>query len=155
MKATLALIIVLTACVGCAISVRPVSAQQQERQAYRVALIRPFNALTAAANKAQVVCVGGQQPDPHACYADTQAEIQKARSVERILRSSTVPRGYATANADFIRGITLFIEGLRKRSQSLLIRSGAEYAAGDQFIAKGNALQKQAISEYPKGSGIN
>jgi hypothetical protein len=150
----IAVILAVILCAGCSASVHSVSAEQQEAQAYRTALIQPFNNLTAAASNAALVCAGGSQPNQQKCYLDTNAEIKSAREVARVFRTASVPQRYARANSDFLRGIEIFIEGLAQRNEGLAAGSEAEYAAGAKLVSQGLALQQRALSEYPAGARI-
>lgn len=150
------LVVALTVlfCSACSVSVHLGYNKASAEQSYRHAITKPFNNLTAAATAANSVCAGGSNPDQQQCYADTIAEIGSARAVVRALRSVSVPHGFAKANADLIRGLGLFIDGLIKRNQGLTSRSDAQYAAGQNLISRGLSVQKRALAEYPPGANI-
>lgn len=150
------LVIVLMAflCTACAVSVHVGYNKTTVDQAYRHAIAKPFNNLTAAAAAANSVCAGGSHPNQQQCYIDTASEIMSARAVVRALRSVAVPPGFAKANSDLARGLGIFIDGLIERNQGLADRSDSQYAAGENLISKGLAVQKRALSEYPAGANI-
>lgn len=150
------LVIVLAGflCTACAASVHVGYNKTTASQAYRQAIAKPFNNLTTAAAAANSVCAGGSQPNQQQCYVDTASEIASARAVVRALRSVAVPPGFAKANSDLARGLGVFINGLIERNQGLAGRSDSQYAAGENLISKGLALQKHALSEYPPGANI-
>lgn len=150
------LVVVLTAflCTACAVSVHVGYNNAAADQAYRHAIAKPFNNLTTAAAAANSVCAGGSHPDQQQCYIDTASEITSARSVVRALRSVAVPHGFAKANSDLAKGLGIFIDGLVERNEGLAGHSDSQYAAGQNLIGKGLAVQRRALSEYPPGANI-
>jgi len=141
-------------CTACAVSVHLGYNKTTAEQAYRHAIAKPFNNLTAAAAAASSVCAGGSQPNQQQCYIDTASEIMSARAVVRTLLSVAVPHGFAKANSDLVRGLGIFIDGLIERNRGLASRSDSQYAAGENLISKGLSIQKRALSEYPPGANI-
>ncbi len=155
-SAPMRLVMVLTMflCTACAVSVHLGYNKTTADQAYRHAIAKPFNNLTAAAAAANSVCAGGSHPNQRQCYIDTASEITSARSVVRALRSVTVPHGFAKGNSDLVKGLGIFIDGLLERNQGLARQSDSQYAAGQKLISKGLSVQKVALSEYPPGANI-
>lgn len=155
-SAPMRLVMVLTAflCTACAVSVHVGYNKTTADQAYRHAIAKPFNNLTAAAAAANSVCAGGSQPNQQQCYVDTASEITSARALVRALRGVAVPHGFANANSDLARGLGIFIDGLVERNRGLAGHSDSQYAAGENLISRGLAAQKRALSEYPPGANI-
>lgn len=150
------LVVALTAflCTACAVAVHVGYNKAAADQAYRQAIAKPFTNLTAAAAAANPVCAGGSHPDQQQCYIDTASEITSARSVVRALRSVPVPHGFAKATSDLTKGLGIFIDGLVERNEGLARHSDSQYAAGQDLISKGLAVQRRALSEYPPGANI-
>jgi hypothetical protein len=150
----LALFVAAVLVAGCSVSVHAGYGKPTAEEAYRSAIAQPFNDLTAAAARTSRVCAGGSQPNPQQCYADTKAEIARVSAVERALRSTHTPAQFARANADLLRGLDVFIQGLTKRNEGLAAHSSAEYSAGSALIAKALTMQKAAFAEYPADAHI-
>src|SRR5579859_1055843 len=144
----LVMALIALSCTACAVSIHLGYNKANAEQAYRRAITRPFNNLTAAAAAANSVCAGGSHPDQRQCYIDTVAEISSARAVVRALRSVAIPHGFSKANSDLISGLNIFTNGLIERNQGLAQHSDSQYAAGQNLIAKGLAVQNRAIAEY-------
>jgi hypothetical protein len=151
---SLALLGATVLCVGCSISVHFGHGNPRAEDAYRKAISRPFQDLTAMASRANKVCAGGSQSNPRLCYTDTHAEIGSARAVERILATASIPPRFTEANSDLLHGLGIFVQGLVKRDDGLAIHSGSEYSTSYLLINKGLAEQKAALAEYPPGSNI-
>lgn len=141
-------------CIGCAVSVHFGRGNPAAEQAYRAVLTRPMNTLTTAASNANKTCAGGSQPNPAQCYANTKIEITDARALERAIRSVPTPARFRKANADLLRGLDVFINGLITRNDGLAAHSGSQYTAGQNLIMRGLSLQKAALAEYPADANI-
>jgi hypothetical protein len=144
----------VTLSAGCSVTVSAGYGNPQAQHAYLAAIAGPMRALTAAAAYTSRTCAGGATPSQAECYTGTVAEIRAVTALEKAMRSVPISPRYATANKGMLKGLAIFASGLAERNKGLAGHSAAEYAAGDSLIARGLALQRRAIAEYPASAHI-
>jgi hypothetical protein len=139
---------------ACSVSVGVSSGDVVADQAYARAVEPPSLNLQAEVKNVVRACGGGSKPSLQQCYAFTGQSLATTQQLERLLRHISIPPGYGKANAELLRGLGVFAQGLAARQKSITDRSATEYNAADTLLQRGAEIQKAANAAYPRDAGI-